>query len=241
MIKIELDKNGTPVFGSLDDLIPEEEKFFKDEELEELDKKQSKRNAGVDKKDRLEYYKKRIKEMDEEEHKSPLGLFYNSYFKDTTDCKYLDEQYTKSLFKFPIIFASDEISVYKICHHFYTKFNINKLNIKTVAGLAIESYLDPYANHKYNMIQMEKMVEDGVLRDVVSRWVVIPDMSTVWTPKLAYLLYNTLKDAGAIGLIFHSEGTDNLGKIMIEQTPLDVLQFPFKVYDNRKQLEDNEY
>ena len=118
---------------------------------------------------------------------------------------------------------------------------MNKSNIKTIDGLAIESYLDPYANHKYNIIQMKELKKDGVLKDIPGKWVVIPKMTEQWSPKLVYLLYNELKSSEALGLIFYSEGVNNFGKVLVENTILDVLQFPETKYTRRNNLQDDNY
>lgn len=177
----------------------------------------------------------------DDDNKSPLDLFYNAWFSSKTDCSELDKKYEKALIKFPIIFSSSQVSVYKICHHFYDKYNMNKSNIKTIDGLAIESYLDPYANHKYNIIQMKELKKDGVLKDIPGKWVVIPKMTEQWSPKLVYLLYNELKSSEALGLIFYSEGVNNFGKVLVENTILDVLQFPEIKYTRRNNLQDDNY
>lgn len=172
---------------------------------------------------------------------SPLGLYYNAWFNSKTDCTELDNRYKRALIKFPIIFSSSELSTYKICHHFYQTFGMRSSDIKTVDGLAIESYLDPFVNHKYNIIRMEELVKDGVLRDISGKWLVIPNMNSQWSPRLAYLFYDTVKNAESLGIIFHSEGGNNFGKVLVEQTFLDVLQFPEKLYDRQKQLPDDRY
>lgn len=184
---------------------------------------------------------KRVYVKRDESNPSPLDLYYNVWFNSDTDCSELDLKYERALIKFPIIFSSSEASVYKICHHFYQRFNMTRNNMKIIDGLAIESYFDPFANHKYNMIRMESLTKDGILKDISGRWVVIPNMSSQWSPRLAYLFYNEIKNAEAIGLIFHSEGANNLGKVLVEDSLLNVLQFPKKVYEDMKQLEDDNY
>ena len=49
------------------------------------------------------------------------------------------------------------------------------------------------------------------------------------------------REAGCLGIIFHSDGKNNFGKIIIEQTSLNVLQFPEEVYDGRQKIEDDEW
>lgn len=176
-----------------------------------------------------------------EDSKSPLDLYYNAWFNSKTDCTELDKRYEKALTKFQIILASSEISVYKICHNFHDKFNMNKNNIKTLAGLSIESYFDAKANHKYNMMRMDELVKNGILKDVSGKWVVIPKMQEMWTPRLAYLFYNELRNAEALGIIFYSEGCNNLGETLVRDTVLDVFQFPEKKYVNKRKLEDDNY
>lgn len=170
---------------------------------------------------------------------SPIGLYYNAWFRKSTDCTELDKQYKKALVHMPIILSSSELSVYKICHHFHNRFNLSGSDIKTVDGLAIESYFDVFANHKYNIIQMEKLFRDGVLKDVYGKWLVIPNMSSRWSPKLAYLFYNELRNAGVIGLIFFSDGPDNFGKVLVERTRLNVFQFPDVLYEEKSVLPDD--
>lgn len=172
---------------------------------------------------------------------SPLGLYYNAWFNDKTDCSILDKRYELALTKFPIIFSSSELSVYKICHHFYDKYGMSRSDIKTIDGLAIESYLDPFSKHKYNMIQINNLLKEGALRDISGKWLVIPNMSSQWSPRLAYLFYTEIKNAEALGIIFHSDGKDNFGKVLVEDTLLSVTQFPEKIYEEKKQLEDDKY
>lgn len=175
--------------------------------------------------------------------KSPLGLFYNARFNEDTEANLslLDEKYSNCLRKFSIIFSSSEISVYKILHYFYDKFGLREYNIKTLDGMAIESYFDANANHKYNMIQMKNLLENGVLSDIGSKWLVIPNMTSQWTPKLAYFFYNEIKEAGALGIIFNSKGVNNFGEILTTKTYLDILQFPKVLYSQRKKIQNDGY
>lgn len=175
------------------------------------------------------------------EDKSPLGLYYNAHFSDRTDCTPLDEAYKASLRKFQIISVSSEASVYKVCHHLNEVFDLRSKNIKTLDGLAIESYLDAHANHKFNVIQIRELAANGILSDIHSKWVVIPKMTSEWNPKLAFLFFNTLREHGAIGLIFHAEGNNNLAKTLVTETPLSVTQFPATVYDEKSLITDDEF
>lgn len=177
----------------------------------------------------------------DEKNKSPLDLYYNAWFNSKTDCSLLDKKFNQCMSKFPIILASSEISVYKICHHFYSQFNLQIKDIKTIDGLAIESYFDPYANHKYNIIQMNTVFNEGVLSDICGKWLVIPNMKSQWTPRLAYLFYNELRNAGALGLIFYSEGSNTFGKILVEETLLDILQFPVIRYKAGRKIKNDNY
>ena len=174
---------------------------------------------------------------------SPLNLCINARFKEdtTADLSILDAWYSRSLSKFSLIFSPTEASVYKILHYFKDNYKLQERNIKTIDGLALESYFDPFASHKYNMIHMKKIIEVGVLSDLSSRWLVVPNMASEWTPRLAYYFYNEIREAGCLGIIFHSDGKNNFGKIIIEQTSLNVLQFPEEVYDGRQKIEDDEW
>lgn len=175
---------------------------------------------------------------------SPIGLYYNAHFKKKTieeKGHILDECYKRALRKFQLIWASSSISVYKICHYFSSKFGLKESDIKTIDALAIESYFDIYSNPKYNQIQLDKMTKDGVLKDIENKWVVIPNMSAKWTPRLAYLFYNELRRLGAIGFIFHSDGDASLGKVLVEKTLIRVTQFPEELYKESKELEDDGY
>lgn len=175
---------------------------------------------------------------------SPIGLYYNAEFTSDTLRKsgyILDECYKKALTKFQLIFASDELSVYKICHYFHKKYNLKERDFKTIDALAIESYFDAYANHKYNLMQLDKLVNGGVLTGLENRWLVIPNMTANWNARLAYMFYNALRELGAIGFIFHSDGALGLGKILIENSLTKVTQFPEQLYSPKNQLVDNGY
>lgn len=175
--------------------------------------------------------------------KSPLGLFSNARFRpDTSAPLYiLDKAYSKCLTKFSLIFCSTEVSVYKSLHYLHDKYGLTESEIKTLDGLAIESYFDSTANHKYNIMQMDKLLSNGVLKDIASKWLVIPNMSAQWNPKLAYLFYNEVKEAGSLGIIFHSEGLNNFGEVLIDKTYLSVVQFPKPMYKGKKDIPDDEF
>lgn len=175
----------------------------------------------------------------DEEHKSPIGLFYNTWYPSTVDTSRLDRAYNNSMSKFTIIFGNEEMDVYRILHHLYKKFNLREKDFKTIDGLAVESYLDPSYKYIFNYNQIKDMVTTGVLSDINGRWLVIPSMCSLWTPRLAYLFYNELKEAGALGIIFSSHGEQNFGKVLVEDTLLSVCQFKDIVYTSKKYLEDN--
>lgn len=146
-----------------------------------------------------------------------------------------------ALRKFTIILASSEQCVYKILNYFHDELKINDRMIKTLDGLAIESYFDPNANHKYNQIQMKKLLEEGIMNDIAGRWLVIPNMNSEWNAKLAFYFYNEVKSAGALGIIFYSSGRNNFGKILLENTTLKITQYPTRIYNEKKVLEDDEW
>lgn len=176
-----------------------------------------------------------------EERKNPLDLKYDAWFNPTTDCSIIDECYKKALTKFSIIFASKEISVYKILNHFHEEFNLTDSNIKTVDGLALESYFDINYKHAYNMNQMQHLLSEGILQDITNKWLVIPNMTQPWNSKLAFFFYNEIKSSGCLGIIFNSTGPNNLGQILVEQTVLKVVQFPDQIYNQTNYIEDDGY
>lgn len=179
----------------------------------------------------------------DESNASTLDLYINARFKEdtTADLAQLDKWYERSLTKFCMIYSPTIVSVYKILHYFEDNFGLKKNNIKTIDADAIESYFEITAKHTYNMMRIDKLLESGVLRDIDSKWLVIPNMSAQWNRQLAYLFYNEVKEHGALGIIFHSEGNFNFGQIVVEQTYLHVLQFPEEVYNGRKKIEDDEW
>ena len=171
--------------------------------------------------------------------KSPLDLKYDVWFKPSTNCEKLDECYLNALTKFTIIFANKEVTVYKILNHYYEKFGLTSSNIKTVDGLALESYFDTNYKHAYNIRQLQRLLVDGVLSDIENKWLILPNMNQEWNAKLAFYFYNEIKSAGALGIIFNSNGKNNFGQVLVEQTVLNIVQFPEEIYMSSSYLEDD--
>lgn len=173
--------------------------------------------------------------------KSPLGLFYNAWFRGSTDCSIIDDAYNESMRRFILISSSSEVSVYKIMHHFYEEFNLQEAQIKTIDGAAIESYLklgDPIGNSKQIQLLFRTL-----LNKIRGKWVVIPNMSNVWDAETVYLLYNELRIAKAIGLVFHAERSieNNFAQVLFEDTRLQAIQFPERVYTKSSEVIDDGY
>lgn len=111
---------------------------------------------------------------------NPLELRCTSRFRanTTADLEMLDNLYRNSMYKFTMIFANSEIMVYKICNYLADNFGLSTDNVKTLDGLVFESYFDKDAKHRYNMIQLERLLSDGPLQDIAGKWLVIPNMSS---------------------------------------------------------------
>lgn len=99
---------------------------------------------------------------------NPLDLCSTARFKKDTpaDLNKLNDLYRQSMYKFTMIFANSEITVYKICNYLADNFQLDKYHVKTIDGLVFESYFDINAKHNYNMIKMEYLLNDGPLKDI---------------------------------------------------------------------------
>lgn len=176
--------------------------------------------------------------QDEESSSNKLGLQYNIFFSDNTDTKPIDDAYFQSMRDFQVILASSQASLYKICNHFNANHKLTRYDIVMLDGQQVEYPLDINAKKNYNVMQMKEL-SSTIFSDVYSKWVVIKDMRGDWTPGLAYMLYTTLKTKGAIGLIFNASGVNNLGRVMVMQTDINVTQFPMKIYNDDRGIVDD--
>ena len=66
-------------------------------------------------------------------------------------------------------------------------------------------------------------------------------MTNRWTPKLAYYVHNEIKESGALGMIFHSQGEDNFGEVLLKKTTLNVIQFPKELIRRSRVIHDDNY
>lgn len=172
---------------------------------------------------------------------NPLELCCTKRFRRDTKAGLdtLNKIYLSSMSKFVMLFANSEIMVYKICNYLADNFGLEKWVVKTLDGMVFESYFDISAKHQYNMIKLEYLLNEGPLRDIAGKWLIIPNMSSQWTSKLVHLVYSEIKNKGCLGLIFHSEGADNFGQILAQQTNMKVYEFPKRIYNQVKTLEDD--
>lgn len=182
-----------------------------------------------------------------------MELYVDYKFKKITDneLKVIDEAIENIMRKFTIIFSNTEACVYKITRHIIDKYHFDERNIKMLDGTAIECYLDITANPKYNHIQIQNQLDHGVLSDISGKIFVIPKMTNDWNKELAFYFYNEIRYAGCLGIIFYStpiynnkgieKGGNHFGKILLEETTLDVIQFPNKIFGKRKIVEDDEW
>lgn len=179
---------------------------------------------------------------------SPYGLPYGYCFESSLSKNNLDV--LKNAFDyfnrdFTIIFTPKEMTVYKICHYFYQKYELSPTLIKFIEGVEFETRLQLNYKAYYNREWIEKQFEEGIFKDVNGKVVVISNLKAKWNVPFAYLLINMLKLNGVIGLIFSSQGDDNIGKLLIEQTALKIFQFPVDEHGNgmytsaREKLEDD--
>lgn len=161
--------------------------------------------------------------------------------RDTTaDVSKLDAFYRNALYKFSILMCNSEIMVYKCLNFFADNYDLGVSQVKTFDGRVFESYFDLNAKHQYNMIQLRYLLsEDGPLRDIESKWLVLPNLYMKWSSKLALFVYSEIKNAGAFGIIFHAEGPSNFGQVLLQETCVKVAEFPNNLYTIDRELEDD--
>lgn len=169
-------------------------------------------------------------------------VLYDAKFKEDTKAplEKLDQILFKSLEKFTIIAANSEALVYKIGRYFVSKGTKNK-EITFIDGRIIDSYIGDGPEWKKKDRADEFFETFG--ENCKNKWVIIPLMHFEISIGLALYFISKFKKIGAIGIIFHAEGANNIVEILSLNTDdPNFHEFPRKRYNRPKRiLSDDEW
>lgn len=186
------------------------------------------------------YSRQIIKELD----KWSERVIYDVEFKKNTKANLnrLEDIMFNAFDKFTIIAAATESVVYKIGKFFITK-NIKNEQITFIDGKIIETYIADDSKEWKKKDNVDSFFEIFG-KDCENKWVLIPYVNFEISPGLAIYFITQFKKVGAIGVVFYSEGPNNLAEILIRTTHIPGLyQFPSARYHSgqRKQLAEDEW
>lgn len=170
-------------------------------------------------------------------------VIYDARFKEDTKAPLdrLDKILFNSLGKFTIIGANSEALVYKIGRYFISK-KVKNEEMTFIDGRIIESYIGDEAKDWKKKDRTDEFFE--IFGEACrNKWVLIPLMHFEVSVALALYFITKLKQTGAIGVIFHGEGPNNLLEILSLNTEdPNFYEFPNKQYRRRKRiLPDDEW
>ena len=171
-------------------------------------------------------------------------VIYNVKFKENTKAPLnkLEEYYNKSIEKFVVLVANSEALVYKIGRFFVSK-GLENRNITFIDG----SILDTYIGDETVEWKKKDRVDDffNIFKDdFKGKWVIIPLMRFQCNKGIGIYLISQFRKYGAIGLIFYSEGPDNIAETLITGTDMQyIYQFPKADYysKRKRKLPDDEW
>lgn len=184
------------------------------------------------------------RQINKELEKWNQRVIYDVEFKKDTKANLnrLSDILFNAFEKFTIISASTESVVYKIGKFFLTK-GIKNEQLTFIDGKIIETYIADDSKEWKKKENVDSFFEIFG-KDCKDKWVLIPYMDFEISPGLAIYFITQFKKIGAIGVIFYSEGSNNLAEILINSASMPGLyQFPTVRYHtrHRRQLADDEW
>ena len=146
---------------------------------------------------------------------------------------------------FTIISSETEACIYKI-GRFFVENGINNESITFQEGDIFEPYINNDSRYDWQAKQLCDELFSVIERKIKSKWLVVPDMTNMWSKKLSIYFITKLQQLGSYGLLFYADKNqpDNLAQILCEETYNDILQFPKSKYDSKKTthvLEEDDY
>lgn len=172
-------------------------------------------------------------------------VFYpNERFKPDTkaNVKKLVNYATDYREKFILISASSEASVYKI-GRLLVESGIKNQNI-FFEDESISSYIDSTAPKWRAKTLLQEMIST-IKRGNQNKFLIIPSLDCEWTLDLALYFIREIKNAGIVGLIFHSDPnmSNTLAQFLCQETSMDMLQFPEENFERppKKLIKTDEY
>lgn len=170
-------------------------------------------------------------------------VLYDAKFKEDTRAPLhvLDEILFKSLEKFSIIAANSEALVYKIGRYFISK-DVRNDEITFIDGKIIESYIGDDSKDWKKKDRVDEFFETFG-EDCKNKWVLIPLMHFEISISIALYFMTQFKKRSATGVIFFSEGPNNLTEILsLNSEDPNFYEFPKKKYRRKRRiLPDDEW
>lgn len=164
-------------------------------------------------------------------------VIYDVKFREDTEAplNVLDEILFDSLKKFNIIAVNSEALVYKVGRYFISK-DIKNDEITFVEGKIIESYIGDESKDWKKKDRVDEFFETFG-ENYKNKWVLIPLMSFDFSISLAIYFMAQFKRNSSIGVIFYSEGPNNLIEILSLNTEdPNFHEFPKKAYRRRNRI-----
>lgn len=186
-----------------------------------------------------------IGQINQELAKWDNAVFYNVKFKENTTAPLnkLKDILKQSLSYFTIIAANSEALVYKIGRFFITQeIKFDDFNFKD--GRVVKAFIGDESALWAKKQNVDKFFET-FSGEFSGKWVVIPCMDFSIDESTSIYFINGFRRAGAIGVIFYSEGPDNIAENLVanSQNLSHFYQFPKADYyrPKLKKLPADEY
>lgn len=159
-------------------------------------------------------------------------VFYDVRFKEdtTADLDQLREIQDNILQKFTVIASSSEVSVYKI-GRFFIENGISNDLITFIDGRMVQAYITRETpSEKWKSRSLIDKFFNIYKKDIKNKLLFIPLLQNEFDILTAIYFTTQLQANGALGMVFYSEGPNNLAEILIEGTDIKVFEFPETVY-----------
>lgn len=172
----------------------------------------------------------------------------NLKFKEGTpaDLDFLSENLTSYALKDRMLILASETPgcVYKI-GRFIIESGVKNDRIAFIDGDAFLPYMESNPAYRWKAKQLIDDFIETIRNDVKSKWVVIPELNIEWEKEIAIYFIARIKTLGIYGLLFYSSKniSGNLAETLVEETYINVLQFPKARYTPKKEkdIEEDEY
>lgn len=144
-----------------------------------------------------------------------------------------------------LILASEtEACIYKI-GRFLIEIGVKNKNMTFLDGDLFLPYIDTESKYLWQARNLIDEAVQNVSKDIARKWVIIPEINFEWTKELAIYFITKVKEHNPYGIIFFSNKNchANLAQVLVEETYIDVFQFPKPRYSPKKEkaLPPDEY